>query len=160
LTRVSEDAGRSFEGQGTSRVVLLAAAMVALPTVAVQSVRAVDAADASMTQKQAEARTGKFEGVKANNGFATLSHDAEGRATLTYSDDFTVPNTPAPSWQVVDSKGNVYLLNQLRIKGDKYNKSIVLPAYVRDVVKVQIWCSFAEVLLGEASFPQAVAANN
>jgi len=27
---------------------------------------------------------------------------------------------------------------------------------VQDAVKVQIWCAFAEVLLGEASFDKAV----
>jgi hypothetical protein len=56
----------------------------------------------------------------------------------------------------VDSKGNVYLLDKLRVKGDRYLKSITLPAYIPDVVKVQIWCSFAETLLGEAAFSAPV----
>lgn len=93
----------------------------------------------------------KFEGVKANTG--TVSATAEnGRITLTVSDDFVIPDTPAPSWQIVDSKGNTYLLNQMRIKGDKTNRMITLPTYIKDVAKVQVWCSFAEVLLGETSF--------
>jgi hypothetical protein len=56
----------------------------------------------------------------------------------------------------VDSKGNVYLLHRLKIKDDKINKSIVLPAYIKDVAKVQIWCAWAEALLGEASFQKPV----
>jgi HSP20 family protein len=32
------------------------------------------------------------------------------------------------------------------------NRRITLPAYVQDVSKVRIWCAFAEVVLGEASF--------
>jgi hypothetical protein len=71
---------------------------------------------------------------------------------LTLSDDFKVPETPAPHWQVADSKGNVYLLQRLKVKGDKINKSIIVPSYVQDVAKVQIWCAGTEVLLGEASF--------
>ncbi|RIK59409.1 hypothetical protein DCC62_28745, partial [candidate division KSB1 bacterium] len=67
-----------------------------------------------------------------------------------------VPDTPAPHWQLVDSKGNVYLLNRLKIKEDKYNKTLVVPAYVKDVAKVQIWCAWAEVLLGEASFAKPI----
>jgi len=95
--------------------------------------------------------TTKFEGIKANKGTAT--HSRQGNIdVLIWSDDYRVPETPAPHWQVVDSKGNVYLLQQQRIKGDKQNRSIVLPPYVHDVVKVQVWCSFAEALLGEASF--------
>ncbi len=99
--------------------------------------------------------TGKFAGAKANSGTAT--HVTEGGSQLLkLSDDFVVPDTPAPHWQVVDSKGNVYLLNRLKIKGDKYNQRITLPAYVHDVAKVQIWCAFAETLLGEASFASPV----
>jgi hypothetical protein len=99
--------------------------------------------------------TSKFEGVKANTGTATHSRDG-GKDMLTWSSDFTIPDTPAPHWQVIDSKGNVYLLQRLVIKGDKQNRSIVLPAYVKDVAKVQIWCAWAEALLGEASFSKAI----
>ena len=95
--------------------------------------------------------TTKFDGVKANTG--TASHSRQGNSdTLSVSDDFKIPETPAPHWQVVDSKGNVYLLNQQRIKDGKTNRKITLPSYIHDVAKVQVWCSFAEALLGEASF--------
>jgi len=97
----------------------------------------------------------KFEGAKANTG--TVSHTVkDGKNILTLSDDFKVPGTPDPHWQVVDSKGNTYLLQKLGIKGDKVNRSITLPAYVQDVSKVQIWCAYAEVLLGETAFSQPV----
>ena len=99
--------------------------------------------------------TAKFEGVKANTGMAT--HGRSGNHdTLTWSEEFKIPDTPAPHWQVVDTKGNVYLLQRLAIKGDKQNRTIILPSYVHDVAKVQIWCAFAEVLLGEASFPKPI----
>jgi hypothetical protein len=99
--------------------------------------------------------TTTFEGVKANKGTATHSRQGH-NDILTWSDDYKVPDTPAPHWQVVDSKGNVYLLQQQRIKGDKQNKSITVPPYVHDIAKVQVWCSFAEALLGEASFPSPI----
>jgi hypothetical protein len=99
--------------------------------------------------------TTQFVGAKANTGTAT--HTVEnGQHVLTLSDDFVVPDTPAPHWQVVDSRGNVFLLQLLVIKGDKYNKRIVLPPYIRDVAKVQIWCAWAETLLGEASFEKPI----
>ena len=100
-------------------------------------------------------KSGPFKGPKANTGFVT--HLTEGgKSTLTLSDDFVAPQTPDPHWQVVDSKGNTYLLQKLMIKGDKMNKSIEVPKYVRDIVKVQIWCAFAEVNLGEAIFEHPV----
>jgi len=98
-----------------------------------------------------EHQTGPFAGVKANTGHAIHSV-ANGRDILNVSDDFVIPDTPAPHWQVVDSSGNVYLLNQFRIKDGRVNRQITVPAYVKNIVKVQVWCSFAEVLLGEASF--------
>lgn len=99
--------------------------------------------------------TAAFAGAKVNGGTATHSFSG-GQHLLTLSDDFVPPQTPDPHWQVVDSKGNVYQLQKLNIKGDKYNKSIVVPAYVPDIAKVQIWCAFAETLLGEASFGSTV----
>ena len=97
----------------------------------------------------------KFAGPKANTG--TVTHSVvDGKNVLTLSDDFKVPGTPDPHWQIVDSKGNTYLLQKLSIKGDRINKSITLPSYVQDVSKVQIWCAFAEVVLGEASFDHPV----
>ena len=107
-----------------------------------------------------------FAGVKVNGG--TVTHSKQGNQhVLTLSDDFQVPDTPDPHWQVVDSKGTVYLLERLDIKGEgmdmkgtmkgvKTHRSIVLPAYIPDVAKVQIWCAWAETLLGEASFDQPV----
>lgn len=99
--------------------------------------------------------TAKFEGVKANSGTAT--HGRSGNSdTLTWSEDFKIPDTPAPHWQVVDTKGNVFLLQRLKIKGDKENRTITLPAYVHDVAKVQIYCAWAEALLGEAPFAKPI----
>jgi len=96
-----------------------------------------------------------FAGVKANTG--TVTHSKEGeRSVLTLSDDFKVPDTPDPHRQVVDSRGRTYLLQRLAVKGDKVNRSLVVPAYVPDVAKVQIWCAFAETLLGEAAFDKPV----
>ncbi|MCW5980400.1 MAG: hypothetical protein KIT09_20120 [Bryobacteraceae bacterium] len=97
-----------------------------------------------------------FQGPKANRGTVTHSTDASGRSILTLSPDFVVPNTPAPHWQIVDSNGNAYLLQRLKIKDDKINRSIVVPAYIANVAKVQIWCAWAETLLGEASFASPV----
>ncbi len=99
--------------------------------------------------------TAKFEGVKASSGTATHGRTDTGD-TLTWSDDFKIPETPAPHWQVVDTKGNVFLLQRLTIKGDKQNRTITLPAYIHDVAKVQIWCAFAETLLGEAPFSKPI----
>jgi hypothetical protein len=73
------------------------------------------------------------------------------------SADFQVPGSPDPHWQVVDTKGTVYLLDRLKLKDEKINKSITLPAYIPDVAKVQMWCAWAEVVLGEASFAQPIA---
>lgn len=99
--------------------------------------------------------TNQFHGAKVNGG--TVTHSKQGdRNVLTFSDDFKSPETPDPHWQVVDSKGNVYTLERLQAKNGKFNKSITLPAYIPDVVKVQIWCAFAEALLGEASFSSPV----
>lgn len=99
--------------------------------------------------------TQPFKGVKVNGGTVTLTKEG-GKTVLTLSDDFVVPQTPDPHWQIVDSKGNVYLLQRLPIKGDKINKSITVPSYVPDIAKVQIWCAFAETLLGEAPFASPV----
>ena len=112
---------------------------------------------AACARKAAEVKcvSGAFQGVKANVGHVTATMEGT-QLRLTLSDDFKVPETPAPHWQVVDSKGNTYLLQRLKIKGDKVNTSIVVPATIGDVVKVQIWCSFAETLLGEASFQEPV----
>jgi len=99
-----------------------------------------------------------FQGPKANKGTVTHSN-RDGKSILTLSDDFVVPDTPDPHWQLVDSDGNVYLVDKLKIKallGDKYKKEIVVPSYVKNVAKVQIWCAWAEANLGEASFSSPV----
>jgi len=102
--------------------------------------------------------TGQFQGPKANKGHVTHS-TRDGKSVLTLSDDFVVPDTPDPHWQVVASDGQVYLLDKLKKKaliGDKYQKEIVLPGYVKNVSKVIIWCAWAEANLGEASFSSPV----
>ena len=98
----------------------------------------------------------KFEGPKANTG--TVSHYVEnGKSMLKVSDDFKVPDTPAPTWRVVDAKGNIYTLDAFKIKGGNNEKrEVVVPAYVPNIVKVQVYCAWAEVLLGESSFSSAV----
>jgi len=102
--------------------------------------------------------TGQFQGPKANKGHVTHS-TRDGKSVLTLSDDFVVPDTPDPHWQVVDSDGQVYQLDKLKKKAflsDKYQKEIVLPGYVKNVKKVVIWCAWAEANLGEASFSSPV----
>src|SRR5262245_29127252 len=98
-----------------------------------------------------------FSGAKVNGG--TVTHSVkDGKNVLTLSEDFKVPDTPDPHWQIVDSKGNVYLLQRLGVKSlggiakDRVNMSITLPAFVKDVAKVQIYCAWAEAVLGEAAF--------
>jgi hypothetical protein len=100
----------------------------------------------------------QFQGPKANKGHVTHS-TRDGKSVLTLSDDFVVPDTPDPHWQVVDSDGQVYQLDKLKKKsllGDKFQKEIVLPSYVKNVSKVVIWCAWAEANLGEASFSSPV----
>ena len=96
----------------------------------------------------------KFEGPKANTG--TVTHTVEnGKSILRVSADFKVPDTPAPTWRVLDSKGNIYTLDAFKIKaGEK--REVIVPAYVQDIVKVQVYCAWAEVLLGEASYSSPV----
>lgn len=107
----------------------------------------------------AQSHTSKpFAGAKVNDG--TVTHSIEnGKQVLTLSDDFQVPDTPDPHWQIVDTKGQVFLLQRLKAKGavaglagDRINKSIVLPAYIKDIAKVQIYCAWAEAILGETTF--------
>jgi len=112
----------------------------------------------AMTASLALAQTSSaFSGAKVNGGTVTHSMK-DGKDVLTLSADFKVPDTPDPHWQVVDSKGNTYLLQRLGAKSlgglakDRINMSITLPAYVKDVAKVQIYCAWAEAVLGEASF--------
>jgi hypothetical protein len=107
------------------------------------------------TTAAAQSRTsGPFTGAKANTGTVTLSTSGRSQV-LTLSEDFKAPDAPDPHWQVVDARGRVYLLQKLTVKGllgDKMHRSITLPSYIADVARVQFWCAYAEVLLGEASF--------
>jgi hypothetical protein len=99
----------------------------------------------------------KFSGAKVNAGVVTHTVK-DGKNVLTLSSDFQMPDTPDPHWQIVDSKGNTYLLQRLGVKNlggvakDKINMTITLPAYIKDVAKVQIYCAWAEAVLGEATF--------
>ena len=98
----------------------------------------------------------KFQGPKANTGTVTYSME-NGKGVLRVSADFKVPDTPAPTWRVVDSKGNIYTLDAFKIKaGNGEKREIMVPAYVHDIVKVQVYCAWAEVLLGEANFSSTV----
>ena len=100
----------------------------------------------------------EFSGHHVNAG--TVTHEVkQGKHVLTMSKDFPVPEAPDPHWRVVDSKGNIYVLDRVKLKDDKINRSITLPAYIPDVAKVQIWCAFVEVVLGEASFAKPLALN-
>jgi len=101
--------------------------------------------------------TKPFSGNTVNGG--TVSHEVkDGKHVLTLSSDFKVPGSPDPHWQIVDSKGTVYLVDKLKIKDDKVKTSITVPAYVPDIAKVQMWCAWAEVVLGEAPFEKPVMA--
>ena len=102
----------------------------------------------------------QFHGAEVKTGTVTYSMEGN-KNILTLSDDFKVPKAPDLHWQVVDSKGNAYLLQRLLVKGgtlkgDKLNKSITVPAYVPDISKVQIYCAYVEMSLGEASFNQPI----
>jgi len=100
--------------------------------------------------------TTPFAGKAVNGGTVTHEH-RDGKHVLTVSSDFAVPGSPDPHWQVVDSKGQIHLLDRLKLKDDRINRSITLPGYIEDVVKVQMWCAWAEVVLGEASFTKPIA---
>ena len=123
---------------------------VAVALVAALGVGSVAAAD-EMTKP--------FSGKAVNGGTVTLSKLGD-RTVLALSTDFQVPGSPDPHWQVVDSKGTVYLLDRLKLKDDKINTQITIPAYVPDIAKVQMYCAWAEVVLGEAPFSKPVLANN
>lgn len=120
------------------------------------------AAALAVTASLAAAQTSTaFAGPKVNGG--TVTHTVkDGKHVLTLSSDFQSPDTPDPHWQVIDSRGTVYLLQRLPVKSlgglakDRITTSITLPAHIKDVVKVQIYCAWAEAVLGEASFGSRV----
>ena len=95
-----------------------------------------------------------FQGPKANTG--TVSHSIQnGKSILRVSSDFKVPDTPAPTWRVVDSNGTVYTLDAFKIKGGE-KREVEVPSYINNIAKVQVYCAWAQVLLGEASFSMPV----
>src|SRR6266446_2040906 len=95
-----------------------------------------------------------FQGPKANTG--TVSHSNEnGKSMLRVSPDFKVPDTPAPTWRIVDSNGTIYTLDAFKIKGGE-KREVEVPSYIKDIAKVQVYCAWAQVLLGEASFSMPV----
>jgi len=99
-------------------------------------------------------KSSMFAGPKANTG--TVSHLREnGRSILRVSEDFKVPDTPAPTWRVVDAKGNIHTLEAFKIKGGE-KREVIVPAYVKDIAKVEVYCAWAQVLLGDAKFSSPV----
>jgi hypothetical protein len=125
----------------------------------VVAVVAVVAAFGAGSVATADEMTKPFTGKAVNGGTVTLSKQGD-RTVLALSSDFQVPGSPDPHWQVVDSKGTVYLLDRLKLKDDKINTRITIPPYVPDIAKVQMYCAWAEVVLGEAPFSKPVLANN
>jgi hypothetical protein len=108
----------------------------------------------SFAQAAEQHTTTKFEGPKANTG--TAVHSVEnGKSILRVSSDFKVPDTPAPTWRVVDLNGNIYTLDAFKIKGGE-KREVVVPSYIPNIAKVQVYCAWAQVLLGEARFQQPV----
>jgi len=109
----------------------------------------------TVTTSFAAETTKPFKGKEVNGG--TVTHEVkDGKHILTLSKDFKVPGSPDPHWQLIDSKGTVYLLDRLKLKDDKITTSITVPAYVPDIAKVQMWCAWAVVVLGEAPFDKVV----
>ncbi|MGH7480007.1 MAG: hypothetical protein ACREJ8_10555, partial [Candidatus Methylomirabilales bacterium] len=112
----------------------------------------------TVTTSFAAETTKPFKGKEVNGG--TVTHEVkDGKHILTLSKDFKVPGSPDPHWQLIDSKGTVYLLDRLKLKDDKITTSISVPAYVPDIAKVQMWCAWAVVVLGEAPFDKVVKAH-
>jgi hypothetical protein len=107
----------------------------------------------------ADEMTRPFTGKAVNGGTVTLSRQGD-KTMLSLSGDFQVPGSPDPHWQIVDSKGAVYLLDRLKLTDDKINTRIIVPGFVPDIVKVQMYCAWAEVVLGEAPFNQPIVANH
>jgi hypothetical protein len=95
-----------------------------------------------------------FHGAMANSG--TVNHLYEnGKRILRVSKDFQTPDAPAPTWRVVDSKGNIFTLDAFKSKaGEK--RQVEVPAHVGKIAKVQVYCAYSEALLGETSFATPV----
>ncbi|HTK90522.1 MAG TPA: hypothetical protein VL948_09740 [Verrucomicrobiae bacterium] len=133
---------RMWRGRTAGVVALM---VVALTAMAVGSVGAADQT------------SGPFAGKAVNGGTVTVTQQGS-TTTLTLSPDFQVPGSPDPHWQVVDTRGTVYLLDRLKLKDDRIKTSITVPGYVPSIAKVQIWCAWAEVVLGETAFASPVMA--
>ena len=75
------------------------------------------------------------------------------------------PETPDPHWQIVDSKGRVFLLDRLPVKNaigigpDKIKKSITLPDYIGNVAKVHAEGTDVTVLGPGPEDLEAIGAN-
>jgi hypothetical protein len=104
--------------------------------------------------RTAQHTSNMFAGPKANAGTAMHLYE-NGKSILRVSQDYKVPDTPAPTWRVVDSSGTVYTLDAFKIKGGE-KRAVTVPTYVKDIAKVQVYCAWAEVLLGESSFSSPV----
>src|ERR1051326_7713622 len=118
------------------------------PVLSVFAVLALLVPGNSFAAKMDVHTSSQFQGPKANTG--TVMHFNEnGKSMLKVSDDFKVPDTPAPTWRAVDNKGNVYTLDAFKIKGtlggNAEKREVVVPAYVSNIVKVQVYCAWAEV---------------
>lgn len=120
------------------------------------SLLALAIATTAYAARMDEHTSSQFQGPKANTG--TVTHYVEnGKSILRVSADFKVPDTPAPTWRVVDSNGNIYTLDAFKIKGGNGQKrEVLVPAYIPNIAKVQVYCAWAEVLLGEAGFSSPV----
>ena len=80
---------------------------------------------AALTPVFAADVTSPFAGKAVNGG--TVTHETTGgRHVLSVSADFEVPGSPDPHWQVIDSKGRIHLLDRLKLKDDKVNRSIAM----------------------------------
>jgi len=112
------------------------------------------AVSVALASDQGPHMSARFQGPKANTGTVTHLYE-NGKSILRVSADFKAPDTPAPTWRVIDSKGNIYTLEAFKIKGGE-KRQVNVPSYIPDIAKVQVYCAFAEVLLGETSFSAPV----
>ena len=120
-------------------------------SLSVFTLAAIIATGVTLAANKAETHnSSSFQGPKANTGMVAHFYEG-GKSILKVSGDFKVPDTPAPTWRIVDSKGIIYTLDAFKIKGGE-KRQVVVPAYVKDIAKVQVYCAYAEVLLGESNF--------
>lgn len=109
----------------------------------------------SQAQMMSLGTSGTFAGPEVKKGQVEIYRRGN-TVRLRATGGFEIPKAPAPTWQVVDNAGNVFTLQQLNIVGGKTNLDIALPSYITSVSSVRVWCSFAEVNLGEAKFAKAL----